>query len=108
MQGHDTKHGNKRHDKLGYNSVCHILGLGSDEGRLRRSTSYTKYKSDNISLRYILTSSAYDVCIAHNLRFMTARVRDRKGIGSGTYMGFMGVRTSTKEGKGFVSMCYGT
>ena len=32
---------------------------------------------------------------------MTARVRDRKGIGSGTYMGFMGVRHGTKEGKGF-------
>ena len=29
------------------------------------------------------------------------RIKDRKGVGIGTYMGFMGVRISTKEGKGF-------
>ena len=39
----------------------------------------------------------YGVCNSHYLTFMTALIRDRKGIGSGTYMGFMGVI----ERKGF-------
>ena len=58
-----------------------------------------------IPLRYIQV--AIMVLVIHNnITFVTARVRDRMGSGSGIFMGFMGVRTSTKGRKGFSITVY--
>ena len=66
MQG--PKHNNcKRHDKLGYSSICYILGVGSDGYRIDEGNLQVIMEklSNSITLRYILTSSDYDFCISH-------------------------------------------
>ena len=82
-----SKHNNyKRHDKLGYSSICNVGSkLGSDDEdddvdddvdddgcQRRKSTSYRYiYRGDivnltySITIRYILTSSACVVCNPH-------------------------------------------
>ena len=54
--------------------LIHVIerwGGGYRKNTRGRSTSY-RYRSDNITLRYILISSAYSVCNSHYLTVVTA------------------------------------
>ena len=78
-------------------------------------TSYYRYRGDtgkltySVTIRYILTSSAFVVFVVHTISYICdsmTRVRDKKGLVSSTYyMSFIGVRLYIK-GFSFIGLWY--